>query len=298
MRDWHAWRRPLTRALRAIETVSYTETEQDRFFEVEYGLRLHERLQPETSCLEVWTHFTGYWMQGIHDDPAVRRMCSIARQRLRYLRTASSWERWLDWYAAQPGSLRLYEVNLQTGMCRRRAVPGLLPERLDLYDLALDTLPEHRTHTDRWAPPGQYSFQVLGETYHITLPEALSQLAQVRPSASAEPLSHHRREPLQIPLEALKCVAERLQQRDPAGNWQKRFHRLHLHLVQQDGRLSASESFVLDRLFHLAGMVGSGKSTLIVLVTYYLVMDLHLQVSLVLNTIAESIYLAGKLRLL
>jgi len=298
MRDWHAWRRPLTRALRAIESISYSETEQDRFFEVEYGLRLHERLQPDTSCLDVWTHFTGYWMQGIHDDPAVRRMCSIARQRLRYLRTASSWKRWLTWYAEQPARLRLYDVNLQTGECHRHPVPGLLPERLDLYDLALDTLPEHRPRTDRWTPPGRYAFQVLGETYHITLPEALSQLSQAHPPASADPPPQREREPIVIPLAALEHVAERLQRRDPSGNWCKRFHKLRFQLVRQDGLVGETDSFVIDRLFHLVGMVGSGKSTLIVLVTCYLVMDLHLQVALVLNTIAESIHLASKLRLL
>ncbi len=298
MRDWHAWRRPLTRVLRAVESVSYTETEQDRFFEMEYGLRLHERLQSGASCLDVWTHFTGYWMQGIHDDPAIRRMCSIARQRLRYLRTASSWKRWLTWYAEQPASLRLYNVNLETGACHRCSVPGLLPERLSLYDLALDTLPPHRSHTDRWAPPGQYTFQVLGETYHVTLPEALSQLAQVRPPVPAGSPAQDQREPIEIPLAALECVAERLQRRDPRGNWLKRFHKLHLQLVQQDGRLRETNAFVLDRLFHLVGMVGSGKSTLIVLITYYLVMERHLRVALVLNTIAESIHLADKLRLL
>ncbi len=139
---------------------------------------------------------------------------------------------------------------------------------------------------------------MLGETYSITLPGALCKLTQMHPPVPADPPAPQKHEPITIPLEALESVAERLQQRDPRGNWCKRFRKLRLELVQKNGLVSETESFVIDRLFHLVGMVGSGKSTLIVLVTCYLVVDLHLQVALVLNTVAESIHLADKLRLL
>src|SRR5205807_1724466 len=98
--------------------------EQERFFEVEYCLRLHERLLPDEPCLSVWTLLAGYRMEGIHTTTLARRMCAVARHRVRYLRTAPSWKRWLTWYMTQPPEIRLYVVDLDSGQWQRYELQG------------------------------------------------------------------------------------------------------------------------------------------------------------------------------
>ena len=184
-------------------------------------LRLYERLLPNESCSGAWTLLTGYWMEGIHDTPLARRMCTIARHRVRYLRTASSWNRWLTWYVTQPQDLRLYVVNLDTGQFQRQTSPGFLPERLELYDSALEVSALHRQRIEAWAKAGEYTFTVLGETYSVRIPETLAM--QASSSAPNEPPVPKMRQRIDVGFADLERAAEALQQRDPQGDWLRRF---------------------------------------------------------------------------
>ena len=63
-------------------------------------------------------------------------------------------------------------------------------------------------------------------------------------------------------------------------------------LVHDHHLLPNAQAFTIDELMHLVGMVGAGKSTLIQLLVYYLVVEKQLHITLVLNTVVESIQMA------
>lgn len=244
MRDWSSWHRPLTRALSSVEQLSLDKIERERFFEVEYCLRLQERLLPQEPCLSVWTLLTGYLMEGIHDTPLARRMCAIARHRVRYLRTAPSWNRWLAWYVAQPLDLRLYVVDLDTGQFQRQVTLGFLPERLEIYDNALEETAPHRQRAEVWAKAGEYTFTVLGETYSVHIPEALAEQASSFPPS--DPPVPKRRQRIDVRFDDLERAADALQQRDPQGDWLRRVRNLHMTLVNDHDLSPDAQAFSID----------------------------------------------------
>lgn len=164
MREWTSWLKPLVKRFQNLESLPITGIELERFFEIEYCLRLREKLIPNHPCSEVWSLLTGYFLPDVDSGLQARRMCKIARHRVRYLRTRSAWERWLAWYAEQPSHLRLYEVDLETNCCQRRPNIGIAPERLEIYDQALEIPAPHRQRSVRWASEGEYSFPIKGES--------------------------------------------------------------------------------------------------------------------------------------
>lgn len=294
MRNWDSWLKPLIRKFENIENIPITDKELERFFEIEYCLRLQEKLMPDYSCFEAWSLLTGYELPNVQVTPLTRRICKIARHRVRYLRTKTAWERWLTWYIEQPAYLRLYDVSLETNSCKRCNSSGIAPERLEIYDQALENPAEHRQRSIRWAEEGEYSFTIKGEKFSVCISAALARLP--RPSVRVEPPSPKEREPIKIYLSDLKRVAEILNQKDPAGNWLQRAQGLNLALVIGDRLSSDTYEFTIDGLFHLIGQVGAGKSTLIQLLVYHLVVEKDLHVTLMLNTVTESIQMAADLR--
>ena len=75
MRDWRKWHADLVQSFLALRDMPLSQKECQRLFEVEYCLRFGERFAPQTSCLDIWTLFTGYTVEGITDEPRLRRMC-------------------------------------------------------------------------------------------------------------------------------------------------------------------------------------------------------------------------------
>lgn len=294
MRNWNTWLKPLVKKFQNLENNLITGTELERFFEIEYCLRLRERLMPELPCSEVWSLLTGYSLPNMPDTPLALHMCKIARHRVRFLRTSTAWQRWLTWYAEQPPNLRLYEIDFENDCCQQRVHTSIAPERLEIYDQTLEVPAEHRQRSTRWAGEGEYSFTIKGENYSVHIPTELAQISH--PTVPEEPPTPSKRVPIKVCLDELKKVAEVLEQKEPDGNWIERVQNLNFALVEGDQLDPNVLEFTIEKLFHLIGMVGSGKSTLIQVLIYLLVVERDLRVTLMLNTVVESIQMAAKLR--
>ena len=86
---------------------------------------------------------------------------------------------------------------------------------------------------------------------------------QASSSVPNEPPVPKMRQRIDVGFADLERAAEALQQRDPQGDWLRRFHNLHMTLVHDHHLLPNAQAFTIDELMHLVGMVGAGKSTLI-----------------------------------
>src|SRR5690606_31566465 len=72
--------------------------------------------------------------------------------------------------------------------------------------------------------------------------------------------------------------------------WEQSLGDVELAVAGLDGFTFTREwEFTIDGLFHLVGMVGAGKSTIMHLLTYHCAIKLGLKVTLVLGDVAESL---------
>lgn len=289
MRDWNNWLEPLKQQFRQLADLDLDNNELERFFEIEACLRLHERLIPSESCSDAWALLTGYHFASLDQKPLARRMCQVARHRLRFLRTATAWQRWLEWYAARPEHLRLYAVDIAAGRSQRYPAPMVAPERVAAYDAALEQAAPHQRRRLVWAKSGEYTFNLAGDVYTVRIPPELADVP--KPEMPAEVPTPQTRPPITISMADLRRVAVRLAGSDPSGDWVRRADDLELRLIGDE----ADTTFTIDGVFHLVGMVGSGKSTLIFLLIYHLTVERGLRLAVMLNTVAESVRMAADL---
>jgi hypothetical protein len=236
----------------------------DLFFEVEFGLYVYELIVPaaeERICTKASILFSGYFIETIHTTEESKRISLRARQILQYVRSSTGWTNWLEWYSRQPQALRLYDVDLKTGIFKRRQVNLVLKdERFEFY---LSLLEEDKTVAQskpRWAKAGLFTVDIAEDIYEVNIPEELAAIAHTpTPRYAVEPRT---REAIKVRFDELKEAANELEEKDPEGNWRTRFANLRMQFISNGHLCDEEEFFYIKDLFHLIGTVGSGKSTL------------------------------------
>lgn len=109
--------------------------------------------------------------------------------------------------------------------------------------------------------------------------------------------------PLDVPLDELADVARWMDAEEQrrglkAGNWEQRLAQLDLDTRTPDGTdFEAASALPLDRLTHLVGMVGAGKSTLMTLLAVWAYHN-GLRITLVVGDVAEQLTLTELFRTL
>jgi len=265
------------------------------FFEIEYGLRLHELVFSDVAkrdCRDTWALISGYYLPDIHADEVVRHACAVARHQLRYTRSSTTWRRWVKWYGDQKSWLRLYDIDLTTGKFTQNPKQIYLRgDRLKVYDDALSRAPEPKARTLHWAEAGDYTFRIDGIPYRVSIPTSLADLKSNIDIPTKLPKKEPR-QPIIVDFTKLKVIAKELDELTGEKWWLEQLGKMQFALVEKHGLIHNAQSFTIDGLFHLVGMVGAGKSTLINLLTYYLVKYEGLHVTIMVNTVVEGIQLA------
>ena len=201
---------------------------------------------------------------GLNPPSLSERHCGlIARARtLLRCRGEMRWQSMLTSYNSESELVRMYDPRGDGPAIRRES--SICPDRYDIYNSALSSPPPYSDRTLVAAEPGEYWFPVRGddgrgplEWHSVSFTE--EDIAGV-PRVESQTLSSPRsREPLRIPWNDLRQTAEWMDQRHDA-NWLRRLDRMRVD-IELDGKVSPQD-LILDGLFHLVGMVSSGKSTL------------------------------------
>ena len=289
---------------------TWTPRNLEIFLEVEAILHLYELLIPESasrSALDAWELVSGYIIAGVNDQPEQQRMCLLLRQRLSYIKTGSAWQWWFRWYREQPQAIRLYKVEQKVGdaVDFRQQIYGsaLREERLTAYErlIMAETISGSESTEIHWARAGHYHYSIDGQAFDIRFNEAIASFADTpTPSRNVHP--RFERSLLRIELEELLETAQELDAREgqldlaKRGNWYERLAKVHFAITPPSGDLDYSGSLDLDGLFHLVGALGVGKSSLIWVLTYHLVSKQGKHVTVMLNTVVETIQMAVWLR--
>lgn len=303
MRDRSRWYQPVVAALGPWPE-EHARTRPALLCQVELALRLMETVAPGEAADGAWTLLGGYGLAfaraaklpaGAADQVAL----TAARHLLWPMRRGRMWRESLDAYLELPERLRAYRVPAR-GEAAYRVSPKVAADRFAVYDEALASLPDFAVQAMEQAQAGEHRFM---DRRHrrtsVTIPADLVQEPLTgHPLAAGRPATAG---PLEVPLGELGDVARWMDEEErrrglKAGNWAKRLDDLDLDTRTPDGAaFTPASALTLDRLTHLVGMVGAGKSTLMTLLAVWAHQG-GLRTTLVVGDVAEQLTLTELFR--
>ncbi|MFE5853802.1 hypothetical protein ACFQ61_11390 [Streptomyces sp. NPDC056500] len=296
MRDRSSWYQPVVAGLGPWPE-EHAGTRPALLCQVELALRLMETVAPGHAADGAWTLLGGYGLAfaraaKLPVDAAEQIALTAARHLLWPMRRGRMWRQSLDVYLELPERLRAYRVPAR-GEAAYRVSPKVAADRFAVYDEALANLPDFAVRPMEQVEAGEHRFM---DRRHrrtsVTIPADL-----LRDPLPGHPLTAGRPAtagPVEVPLDELGDVArwmdeeERRRGRKP-GNWAQRLDDLDLDTRTHEGTAFAPASaLTLDRLTHLVGMVGAGKSTLMTLLAVWAHQG-GLRTTLVVGDVAEQL---------
>lgn len=270
MRRRTAWRDKLRRALGPVWDEDKTGMAVGRFLDAELGIFLHLELAPNESVEFTYELLAGYpLLEAVGSAPTTQasRHLAIARHLIAPLRTRRDWTAAVKAYREVPEDLRGFELDPSDRASAR--VPSIAPDRFDIYASALETAPPLARRTSPHAGPGSYTVALSGgQMTSVTIPEEV-----IHTEANGHDVSARSdRGPVTFTWDELERTAAELDQRETAiempvadrGQWLRRFEALRLRCRNGD-EFVAADHLEISGVKHLIGMVGAGKSTLMLL---------------------------------
>ncbi len=300
------WQEKLVRQLKQRDEQKEISGQETLLLEVELGLRLLEQLDLLDEPITVlWVMLSGLPIP----DPRLSRFSGEQKRmvaNVRVLLTFHSRFRWEDAlrdYAALPEQWRAYRVqakDLDRQLVANARLHGCFEERLIAYDSCLTSPLAFRKQATRLAEFGQITSFLADvaqgkKEVAITLPLALTPI--VAKTAPVTMGAMRKRQALSVTYQELLDAAATLDQKADKPNWVDRAKRyLRYATVQADGNLSAinEQPLTLNGMAHLVGMVGSGKSTLMILLATHAVLKTDWRVTLVVGDTMTALRLADQ----
>ncbi|GAA3422523.1 hypothetical protein [Streptosporangium vulgare] len=175
MRDTESWYRHLVSDISGFWPQEHGGIKPSLLFQVELGLRLMERLDPERPADGVWVLLGGYPFAragGLATTPDEERLLVSARHLLWTLRRRRMWLQSLETYRELPERLRGYRLP-SPGDPARRAEPFVATGRFATYDAELRSMPGFARRELPLASPGSHRFVERRRITSVTLPESL-----------------------------------------------------------------------------------------------------------------------------
>jgi pPIWI RE three-gene island domain Z len=285
MRDVKYWRRKLNDVFELFTKDPTFSAEM--IYEVEIGLSLLKRIAPDESISSLWVFLDG------QNAPFTDRMehqqaIFNVRQILYHFRSPYQWEKALKNYRKIPENWRGYEIADKTF---RRRETALARDRYQLYEDLLTTKMSYETHRFVWAKSDQeywVSDRKRENRYGVKIPESVS-----FETCARHQLTEQREAiPLEVAWSDLLETARWMdgvekEQNLIAQNWRKRLIRVDLKTFSSGNHLSKAKILHINGLAHFAGMVSSGKSTLMTVLAIWAARQ-NIHVTLLVNDVVSA----------
>lgn len=248
---------------------------------VEIGLRLLEVLGlEENSILTVWALNQGLQVPAISKlnlDPFQRRW--LANYRIVIHRSSlRDWQGDFGIYAQYVESTRLYALPTNDTTYEKVALArtGRQPQRAKIYDDVLGAAIPFKKEKRNFASEGKYAFSI-NRDYKGELVFSEKVIKEAQRNKNPSLGKRQTRGTMQYSFARLRELAEELDVIEQTvglnrlNKWLDRIDRMvRFRARQADGQLSVANTTPLSikGMTHIAGMVGSGKSTIATLVAY------------------------------
>ncbi|MCT7351843.1 signal recognition particle [Streptomyces sp. 15-116A] len=298
MRDRSGWhRRCSPQQLTEVWPTNLGSFRSGDLLDVELGLYLLQDVTPTRTAADVWPLLGGYpYSEAFGDVRTDEQRLRVLRARhyLWDLRRRHAWREALSDYLAVPQQLRGYDLDGPDDVPRRRE-PSRAAQRFKVFEDLLSTAPAFSTRSIPLAEAGEHTFRVQDRTHSVVFEEEL--LSDLLPRAHAlDAPPAGRGEPVDVTWEELEKAADAMDAVEaaapdgPRNAWAGRLQRVKL-LVRDESsaRFAQKGRLTVDRLLHLVGMVGAGKSTIRDILTYHAVTQTSRRVTIVVGDVAETL---------
>lgn len=265
--------------------------------EIELGLYLLQGVNKSAPAMDLWPLLSGYpyaraSIPGLR--PETQRRIDNARFYLSGLRRRHIWETLLTAYIEVPQQLRGFDLVAIDSVPVRRD-PSIGTDRFDVYEDALVGVAAPQGKALPIAGAGEHRFSAGRSAYAITMPpdlvdsEAPARMPlRMGKAGGGRPIVVTRSDLLRA-AEEMDAAAMGRSLASP-GRWSRSFGDVEMAVATAtDFSETPDWELAISDLFHLVGMVGAGKSTIMHLLTYHCVMHLGLKVTLVVGDVAESL---------
>lgn len=162
-------------------------------------------------------------------------------------------------------------------------------QREQLYLLALHHSPRHQNQTGVITRAGEYEIRTNQKLYKYTVTESLLDYVSNHSADRLDILQkNNQRDSIKVNITDLQQAAYEMYELDPNGDWVNRWDRIRIESIQ-GGSFVKQPTLEIKEVFHLVGMMGSGKSTFIDILIYHLIKQQNKHITLVVNTVVDSI---------
>ncbi|MEV7551938.1 hypothetical protein AB0N89_20145 [Amycolatopsis sp. NPDC089917] len=258
--------------------------------EVELGVYLHSKITPAEPISGAWTLFSGYpyvAARGFVKNGSMSGSLRAARFSLWTLRRKSAWTEALDTYRGFDRSVRAYAIDSQDRTATRLPTEGIADDRWTAYERLLKAAPPFAGSKISPAGDGEHRFPMGRETGYVELPDTDGLPGPAGHDLDHLPVSAGR--PISVTWRKLLITAAEMDRVEPGKNWVRRLASVRLRTVRKGG-LRSAKRFKIDRIQHLLGIVGAGKSTLRDVLAVHLAQRRH-RVTVVVGDVAETLRL-------
>lgn len=266
MRQIKLWHHDLKKQIQMAWKDNNRQQWVERLCTVELGLFACETLIPEEKPESLWGLLTGYPLSAIdatEQNNEQRKAIAILRHLLPYYRGPYTWEEDLNWYVAQPDYLRGYDVE---GSYVIRRNTSIASDRFELYVKTLGSPPPLSERKIKWADAGPYVFYSGKRAHDVNIPEAWI----YNKPESHQINSHRSQQPLAVSWDDLIDTAYWMDEQVSGHNYGSRIRRVRLE-TWVNSEFQSTSYFHIDGLLHLVGMLSSGKTTLMQVLTVWAV---------------------------
>jgi hypothetical protein len=275
--------------------------------DIELALYLREHVMPTRAAADVWTLLGGYPYSEVFGDARTDEARLRIRRARHYLWDRNRrylWLQGLEMYLTVPQPLRGYDMDSPTDVPRRLA-PARVARRFEVFERLLTSPPPFEEDALPIADAGSYVFYVRDQRHSVSIPAELIQAGrQVGHDLTALPAG--KGAPIEVEWKQLEAAAAEMDRREqdlPAAakrnHWAKRLARVSLRVRDESqGAFVPSSAVRVDRLMHMVGMVGAGKSTIRDILAYQVATDptCMRRVTIVVGDVAEMLTIVEQFR--
>ncbi len=285
------------RALQAFVGPSVRKPALEAFCQVELGLYLQQKLMPGTSAGSAWVLFSGYGFAEAHGAPLppdAAKTLRVARYSLWTLRRGRAWREALERYQQFDARVRGYDVPDTDVSAARREI-SVAGDRFQIYDHLLRVAPPLAGKRMPVAGPGPHAFPVSRSLAVVDLPivphaPVVAHDTDMAPVGDGEPLVFTRKD-LEDTAADMDATHARAGEGSPP-RWVERLKAFELSIKEEGTfRRTHDFEFTIDKIQHLLGIVGAGKSTLRDIIAVHLA-KLGKRTTVVVSDVAEVLKLA------